>query len=408
LRIGWVSASPTAKTGYGTQTYEVCSRLLKEHFVVCIGQVGEPIVWGGRQEVETPNGKLKVVSLADPISVRDLINGAYVPEFNLDVLLGFMDAFGLEYLNDCNRPAVFWIPIDGPFTDKWRNLVRNGYRVLAYSQYGHRELAKWLPPSRIGYIPHMIDVKVFRPFTEEDRALARLELEEKHGIPRDVFLGVHVGANIGPRKNLPLLMWAWKRFVERHLDDRPQLYIYTNAYGYPRGYDLISWRIMLDMEKNIHFPFENPIIKPVSPEELAKLYGAADLYVSLSCAEGFGLPLLEAEACGRPCLVPRNSAQVELVEGCGWLCGNIPEDAYYTVPEYVPMLTKYPAPDVNDFLRNLEEAYKDGDLRELFARKARRRALGYTPERVMPLWFRFFRELEEELDVFNQLQRDLR
>ncbi|MBW2651015.1 MAG: glycosyltransferase, partial [Deltaproteobacteria bacterium] len=195
--------------------------------------------------------------------------------------------------------------------------------------------------------------------------------------------------------------------TEKHPD--AHLFIHTNAYTvFPRGYDLVSWRRMLGMEKHIHFPTVNPIVKPASKEELTKLYNAADLYVSLSVAEGFGLPILEAMSCGTPALVPRNSAQVELVEGCGWLCDNVPEDMYYIVPHYVPMLTRYPAPDVNSFLECLEEAYSNPDLRDRYGRRARRRALRYSPRRVMPLWFELLDRLESELELFRAVEAGLR
>ncbi|MCK4266508.1 MAG: hypothetical protein KAX31_04445, partial [Thermoplasmata archaeon] len=66
MNLGWLSASPTATTGYGGQTLEVCDRLMERHEVVCIGQTGDLIVWGGRQNVDTPSGKkLGVVALSD-------------------------------------------------------------------------------------------------------------------------------------------------------------------------------------------------------------------------------------------------------------------------------------------------------------------------------------------------------
>jgi len=138
MRIGWLSASPSATTGYGTQTLEVCKRLLDRHFVVCIGNVGDVIVWGGKQRVPLPDGKeLQVVALADSQSAARIINDYYVPEYNLDIIIGFMDAFGIEYLNEVSIPTIGWIPIDGPFTEMWKHYVRNFYKIIAYSRFGY-------------------------------------------------------------------------------------------------------------------------------------------------------------------------------------------------------------------------------------------------------------------------------
>lgn len=51
--------------------------------------------------------------------------------------------------------------------------------------------------------------------------------------------------------------------------------------------------------------------------ELVKLYNLASVYVSTSWNEGFGMPQLEAMACGCPVVSPHNSAMIEVVEGAG-------------------------------------------------------------------------------------------
>jgi len=55
----------------------------------------------------------------------------------------------------------------------------------------------------------------------------------------------------------------------------------------------------------------------VSTEDLVKLYAIATVYVSTSLNEGFGMPQLEAMACGCPVVSAHNSAMIEVVEGAG-------------------------------------------------------------------------------------------
>jgi len=405
MNLGWLSASPTATTGYGGQTLEVCDRLMERHEVVCIGQTGDLIVWGGRQKVDTPSGKkLGVVALSDWRSAADLINSYYIQEYDLDIIIGFMDAFGVEFLNQVNVPVIGWIPIDGPFTGKWKNYVRNFHRVIAYSKFGYRELGKWLPPAKIGYIPHGVS-EDFRPLDKDE---IREEFEEEYGVPKDAFLAVNVGANVGPRKELPLMMRTFKRFVEDGHDDA-YLFIHTNAHGtYPRAYDLPVWRAMLEMEEHILFPDYNPIISPVSNSQLARVHNAGDVYWQNSVAEGFGLPEYEAMACGIPPICPRNSAQVEIVEGNGprrgWLVESVPEDMYVQIPVYVPQLPTYPVPNQRSALEKLEEAYSNPDLRERYGKEARRYVEKYHNwDLVMDKWFKALDEIEAELGLFRQL-----
>ena len=406
MNIGWVSASPYAATGYGTQTREIVSRLKEKHNIVCIGQTGDVVVWGGRQELETPYGTIPIVALADPISAPDLINDEYAREFDLDIIIGFMDAFGIEYLNKVKIPVIGYIPIDGPFTPAWKHYVKNFYRIVAYSEFGYKELLKSFPQSRIDYIPHGIDVKTFRPLKNRDEI--REKLEGEYGIPKDAVLYLNVGANVGPRKELPLLMHTFKRFVEEGYE--AYLFIHTNAYQqFPRGYDLLQWREMLRMEKHIHFPKYNPIIRPVSEQELAELYNAADVYVSNSVAEGFGLPIAEALACGTPVICPDNSAQIELARGHGWLTRNVPMDMYFQIPVYVPMLTRYPVPDQNSLLENLKESYERPDLRKKYGEAGREFVVKrHSWSVVMKKWFKFLSEIESELKLCEEIRKGLR
>jgi len=404
MNIGWVSASPYAATGYGTQTKHIVSRLRKYYNIVCIGQVGNVIVWGGRQKLETPYGTIPILALADVASAHEVIQ-SYIREFDIDVVIGFMDAFGIEYLNKLRTPVIGYIPIDGPFTPTWKNYVKNFYRIVAYSKFGYNELLKFFPPSKIDYIPHGIDTELFRPLKNRDEI--RDEMEETYGIPKDSILYVTVAANIGPRKELPLLMYTFKRFVEEGYD--AYLFLHTNAYQpFPRGYDLIQWREMLKMEKHIHFPKYNPIVHPATEEELCKLYNAADVYVSNSVAEGFGIPIAEALSCGTPVICPDNSAQKELVLNHGWITKNVPPDMYFQVPVYVPQLTHYPVPDQNSLLHNLKESHENPELRKKYGEAGRRFILeNYSWDKIIKKWVEFLEGVNEELELFQELLKRL-
>jgi glycosyltransferase involved in cell wall biosynthesis len=359
--------------------------------------------------VDTPSGrKIEVVALADPKSAASIINQYYVPEYKLDLIIGFMDAFGIEFLNDVNVPVIGWIPIDGDFTETWANYVRNFYKVIAYSKFGYRELQKWLPPSKVDFISHAVSEE-FQPL---DRDEVREEFSKLYGIPKDAFLAVNVGANMGPRKELPLLMRTFAKWAK---DKKAYLFLHTNAYQlYPAGYDLVAWRRMVGGEKNILFPKYNPIISPVSNSLLARVYNAADIYVQNSVAEGFGLPIVESMACGTPAIVPDNSAQRELVraedgEERGWLVESVPEEMYVQVPVYVPQLPTYPVPNQLSLREKLDDAYNNPDKRRRYAE----RALKYVKENhsfevTMDGWFRVLDEAQDELELFKALGSSFR
>lgn len=376
--------------------------------MTCIGQTGDVIVWGARQKVTTPRGhELTVLPLVDPGSAASIINEAYTKEFGFDIVVGFMDAFGIEYLNNLRVPVIGWIPIDGPFTTKWASYVRGFHRIVAYSHFGYEELLKWFPPSRIDYVGHGIP-DVFSPHSKDK---ARESLEERYGIPKEGFLVTNVGANVGMRKELPLMMKTFARFVkDGHRD--AHLFIHTNAYGsWPRGYDLLSWRHDVGMDENIHFPVYDPILLPASNEELAEIHSAADIYWQNSVAEGFGLPIAEAMACGTPAMVPDNSAQVEFIvnenglQSRGFLIDSLPEDVYEQIPVYVPQLTNYPIPDQRSALKILKLAYKNPDLLKEKGQVAQQYIEKFHRwDTVIQGWFRVLDEVEEELELFDTIK----
>jgi glycosyltransferase involved in cell wall biosynthesis len=305
MSIGWVSASPVARTGYGRETKEVGYRIVDcGRDVVFIGTFGDVIIWGGVTEQYTPKGKkITILSLTSPSSAAAVIN-EYVDKYDLKMIVGFMDCFGLDYLNDVKVPVIGYIPIDGSFTQEMSHFMRNYHKIVAYSKFGYEELKKHYPPSQIGLIDHAVDVDTFKPLTTKEYDDVREWFLKEHGVPKDAFLAVDMGANVGPRKLLPLEMATFSKFAKKHPD--AHLYLQTNAYGPPRGYNLISHRSVLGMENNIHFAKLDPIVFPAEDEELRRIFGGAQVFLHNAVAEGCGLPQREAMACGTPPIAPRN------------------------------------------------------------------------------------------------------
>lgn len=404
LKVGWVSASPVAQTGYGKETREIGYRLVDLGVVdmTFIGSFGvDIVVWGGVMEQETPKGnKATILTLTDPRSAPEVLHG-YARKYELDLLIGFMDCFGLEFLNNVKIPSIGYIPIDGPFTGKMRDFMRNYHRIISYSKFGYRELQKWYPPSKVEHISHGISTDIFKPLNAEEYDEAREWFQKVHGVSKDAFLAIEMAANVGPRKLLPLLMQTFSHFAR---DREAHLFIFTNAYSPGRGYDLISHRINLKMENKIHFPIYDPILHPVSDEELRMTFGAADVFVHNAVAEGFGLPLVEAMGCGVPPIAPDNSAQTENVMGHGWLVESIEPDDFIDFPVYVPTLQQYPIPSQKSLLQCLISAYDSPDLRKKYGNMSRDFVVqNYSWNDLMPKWIELLEKIEEEFELFREI-----
>lgn len=115
-------------------------------------------------------------------------------------------------------------------------------------------------------------------FFESPSTLARQQLRQRYSLPQKYLL--YVG-NFEPKKNLTMLL----RSLEK-LPDAPPLVIAGGNRAWPRHVPLESARVHR--------------IGYLAREELPALYAECKAFVFLSLAEGFGLPVLEALACGAP------------------------------------------------------------------------------------------------------------
>lgn len=136
---------------------------------------------------------------------------------------------------------------------------------------------------------------LFRPASQETISALR----QKYGILNKFILSV---GTIEPRKNLTSLVEAYRSLKDQ--DPELQLVI-AGKKGWL--YEGFFRRLReLGLEDDVIFPGF------ISDEDLPPLYSAADLFVLPSLYEGFGLPVLEAMACGTPVITSNASSLPEV------------------------------------------------------------------------------------------------
>jgi len=123
----------------------------------------------------------------------------------------------------------------------------------------------------------------------------------KMGTPTIIYVG-----RLLPFKGVDLLIKSFKKVKEEITDAR--LYIVGSAFGKD---DIDYWRELEQLSKG----FQNSIffLGNVSDEILSLLYSVSDLFACASLYEGFGMPFLEAQSCGLPCVGFNTSAIPEVV-----------------------------------------------------------------------------------------------
>ena len=175
-------------------------------------------------------------------------------------------------------------------------------------------------------------------------------MREALGIDRDAFVVGHVGANKGrpSRKCIQETLQAFRIFSERH--ENAVLYLHTIMDPNHAGGEAIG-----DMMVSLDLPEGSVLIadqyrqmfNPQPPRNMAAIYSTFDVLLNASAGEGFGIPIMEAQACGIPTIVTDFSAMKEV--GCGWKVGCRPQWTGQKSWQAVPL--------VEDIVGALEECY---------------------------------------------------
>jgi len=186
---------------------------------------------------------------------------------------------------------------------------RRADRVIAVSEATRRDLAQLydLPLSKISVI-HEAAAPHFEPTSPELQA----EVRARHGLPERYLL--YVGT-IEPRKNLERLLRVWDPLYRA--GEVPPLVLVGK-----RGWLADGFYAALES-----LPARDGVCLTgyVSDADLPAIYGAATAFVFPSLYEGFGLPPLEAMACGTP-VVCSTAPSLEEVVGGAALCVEAEDD----------------------------------------------------------------------------------
>jgi FkbM family methyltransferase len=374
------SNAPWAGSGYGGQTAILAKNLPSlGHEVVCSamnGLDGRPLDWDG--------------TLVLPVGNQAYSNDVLGPHahrvFGDDpgLVLVLYDVWAIDPMPLQKFATAAWVPIQShPVPPADLNFFRvSGAQPIAMSRYGERELVEsGLQPI---YVPHAVDTSVFKPLSADERALARDMLQ----VPQDAFVIAIVAANkdkTPPRKGWGEQFQAFAQFRKKHKD---AVLLVHSMLETPGGVNLMKMVFDLGIQDSVQFTDQYAQVTGLyGPQDVAAILGCADVLSNCSWGEGFGLTVLEAQACGTPVVVTDGSAGTEMC-GSGWLVE--------TQPYWHPWADSWwHAPIIKSIVKAWEKAYsgaRDPRTRE----KARQFAFGYDVAAVLTQYWKPAMEMLEQ------------
>ncbi len=226
--------------------------------------------------------------------------------------------------------------------------IRSAVRVITPSEFSRRAIAKayGLDDSKIAAVPIAVS-SAFHPISR-DLALSRVQSRFGIGTPFLLTVG-----DLQPRKNQIGLIRAFEALIKSHPNLLHQLVIVGQKTWYSDH--VMKAARASGVANRIHFT------EFVTDTELVQLYNACELFVFPSLYEGFGLPILEAMACGRAVACSNSSAMPEVANAAAILFD----------PESTEQMT-----------RAIRDIILDSELRGRMERLGHHRASLFTWERT--------------------------
>lgn len=306
MRLLWVSNHPNGASAYSQQTALFVPRLKAAGHEVAIfamaGADGFPSEWHG----------IPVYPRAAHPYGNDVVLG-HVEHFRADAVITLLDPHVLAPEIYSHFPWCAWTPIDcTPAAPATIAALSTARWIWATSRHSQRMLAPYF--KEVVRVPHGVDTAVFAP-GDREAARARLGRVIGHTLNKR-FLVVTVAANMSrpSRKGFAEAFDAFAGLVKQRPD--ALLYVHAEASGVFGGEDLVAIMRFYGLSTtHVAFaPQYDLVTGLLTPQFLADVYNAADVYLSASHGEGFGLPGVEAMACGCPVILPDNSSMTELID----------------------------------------------------------------------------------------------
>jgi glycosyltransferase involved in cell wall biosynthesis len=308
MKVMIYGTSPLVGSGYASAVRYVSRGLVARGHTVANfawnSHAGQPFTW---------LDGIKIYPRSNLITGSDGL-APFCEHFKADIILAICDPWVMsaaQWRHGHKLPVVMWYPCQSePASRVLVELTNTADQAWCYSQWGTHAMRE-AGATGARYVPLGVDTSIFKPM---DKQACRATVA-KLGIDiSDRTLAVMVAANSSTiptsRKAFDQVLQAFALYVKD--DPDALLYMHTWPSGHQGGTDLAPLISALGLEENVFFPDAAWYMMGLPDAWLAELYNAADMAIQTTAAEGFGLPILEAQACGCPVLTTHYSSMPEL------------------------------------------------------------------------------------------------
>lgn len=310
LRIGILSDSPFLTTGYSDQAKYLGNYL---------ADVGHEIFFFAHtytgQDLEPPISfedgrqlKFKVIGQGREQYFKDLLS-AYLKKYKIDVFIILLDTFMLYpwilQLDLSPARTVFWFPSDGggALPLNCEQILRKIDAPVAMAKFGQAQCKK-VHDLDVLHIPHCIDPTNYYRLSDEER----IKIRQTLGIENKFVIGV-VARNQG-RKMLDRTIKAMAVYAK--INPNAVLLLHLDPNDNAQVFPINALVQRYNLENRVMYT-GTTFFKGFTFKEMNAVYNAMDVFLLTTSGEGFGIPLIEAQACGIPVLATDYTTTRELV-----------------------------------------------------------------------------------------------
>ena len=374
-------------SGYGVFTKDLLGRLLDDGW-----PVGHIAFYGlesfpQMMDIPSPKGgqKIKVYpKMGHAYGSDALIH--FGRDFKANVIFTMQDVWTLDP-NHLRRIKHYipYTPIDQfPVPPNVVQNLKLANRIITFSRFGKKALRK------AGLFSDLIlegtNVDTFKP-------LDKKKMRKKFGLSPDIFLFGVIGANKDnpPRKSYQEMLEAFNIFQKRHSEARIMFHTQQRS---PHGFPIVPFARHLGCNKKVLFMEPTRSTYFFNSEKICEEINCFDVCLHTSQTEGFGLVIVEAQACGKPVIVTKGMSMPELVQE-----GKTGEIVDVAHKRFSPAQGYWLIPSVPSIVEKMEVLYKKLHQKNTIAKDCRKWIVeNYNVDTIVKTkWIPYLEKLQEEI-----------